>query len=412
MVTDSTRVVKPAEARNDRAMASAGHPHTWRQEWPLALLALSLAFVFGAPGVAASLVGTNAGLIAWLLVLCGVLFAAAIAIVRHADELARRLGEPRGTLLLTLAITGLEVAMVGFVMSSGEPKPTLARDTMFAVVMLVFNLFLGVAMLLGGLKHREQPYSLQGAISFLSLIVPLNVLCLVLPNFTRSTPGPTLSTFQMVFLSLTSLGIYAVFLMVQIRRHRDFFIETPSAAEPGLDHSPAHSSSGVDEDHWPDQRLAANTSGRPTWLHAAMLAIYGVPLVLLSKKLALPIDTAVERLDAPVALGGMILAVLVLSPESIAAVRAAYDNRLQRSVNILLGSVLASTCLTIPLVIAISLITGRELIFGLEPAQMVLLALTLVSAILTFSMPRTNLLLGCVHLLLFGAYFVLLFDGA
>ncbi|PYI85565.1 MAG: calcium:proton antiporter, partial [Verrucomicrobia bacterium] len=148
-------------------------------------------------------------LIALLAILCSVILAAAVAIVRHAEVLAHRLGEPVGTLLLTLAITGLEVCMVAFVMSTGAEKPTLARDTMFAVVMLVLNGFLGLALVLGGLRHQEQHYNLQSANAFLVMILPLTVLGLVLPNYTRSTPGPTLSTFQMVFLSLMSVGIYA-----------------------------------------------------------------------------------------------------------------------------------------------------------------------------------------------------------
>ena len=330
-------------------------------------------------------------LIALLAIICSVILAAAIAIVRHADELAHRLGEPAGTLLLTLAITGLEVAMVAFVMSTGADKPTLARDTMFAVVMLVLNGFLGIALLLGGLRHHEQRYNLQSANAFLVMILPLTVLGLVLPNFTHSTEGPTLSRFQMIFLSAMSVGIYGVFLFVQSRRHRGFFMspeEVAQAAAPALVH---HSS-------------------RSTFYHAAMLGCYGLPLVLLAKQMAAPLDAMVIKLGAPSALGGFIMALLVLTPESIAAIRASLSNRLQRSVNILLGSVLASIGLTIPLVIAVSLVTGRTLVLGLDSVDTVMLVLTLLTSILTFSLPRTNVLLGCVHLLLFGAYFMLMFD--
>jgi len=277
------------------------------------------------------------------------------------------------------------------VMSSGTEKPTLARDTMFAVVMLVLNGFLGLALLLGGLRHHEQHYNLQSANAFLVMILPLTVLGLVLPNFTRSTPGPTLSTFQMVFLSVMSVGIYAVFLFVQNRRHRGFFMAPEEKAEaiaPELAHHSSHS----------------------TFYHAAMLGCYGLPLVLLAKQMAAPLDAIVLKLGAPPALGGFIMALLVLTPESIAAIRAALANRLQRSVNILLGSVLASIGLTIPLVIAVSLVTGRSLVLGVDAVDTVLLVLTLLTSMLTFSLPRTNVLLGCVHLLLFGAYLMLLFE--
>ena len=361
----------------------------WWREWPLALAILTLTLALLGKGWIATALDQPVMLVVWLVVICGVILTAAIAIVRHADELAHRLGEPAGTLLLTLAITGLEVCMVAFVMSTGEAKPTLARDTMFAVVMLVLNGFMGLALLLGGLRHREQSYNLQSANAFLLMILPLTVLGLILPNYTRATAGATLSTFQMVFLSLMSLGVYSVFLLVQNRRHRGFFMMPEAAGEPAA--MEAH-------------------SARPTVYHAVMLGLYGLPLVLLAKQMAAPLDAMVLKLHAPLALGGFIMAFLVLVPESIAAIRAAQANRLQRSVNILLGSVLASIGLTIPLVIAVSLATGRTLVLGVDNTDTVMLLLTLVTSMLTFSLPRTNVLPGCVHLLLFGAHLMLLFD--
>ncbi len=363
----------------------------WWREWPLALAIVTLTLALLGKGWIAAALDQPVMLVVLLAVICSVILAAAVAIVRHADILAHRLGEPAGTLLLTLAITGLEVAMVAFVMSTGVDKPTLARDTMFAVVMLVLNGFLGLALLLGGLRHHEQRYNLQSANAFLVMILPLTVLGLVLPDFTHATAGPTLSTFQMIFLSLMSVGIYGVFLFVQNRRHRGFFMapeEAADAAAPELDH---HSS-------------------RSTLYHAVMLGFYGLPLVLLAKQMAAPLDAMVIKLGAPSALGGFIMALLVLTPESIAAIRAALANRLQRSVNVLLGSVLASIGLTIPLVITVSLVTGRTLVLGLDAVDTVMLVLTLLTSILTFSLPRTNVLLGCVHLLLFGAYLMLMFD--
>lgn len=364
---------------------------SWWREWPLILTVVTLTVVLLGKGWIGTALDKPALLITLLVILCGVILAAAVAIVRHADVLAHRLGEPAGTLLLTLAITGLEVAMVGFVMSTGIEKPTLARDTMFAVVMLVINGFMGLALLLGGLQHLEQPYNLQSANAFLVMILPLTVFGLVLPNYTRATRGPTLSTFQMVFLSMMSVAIYGIFLYVQNRRHRGFFVMPEEAAEATL-------------------VAAEQGSPRSTLYHASMLGIYGLPLVLLAKQMATPLDAMVEKLAAPPALSGFIMAVLVLTPESLAAVQAARANRLQRSVNILLGSVLASIGLTIPLVIVLSLATGRALVLGLDPASIVMLLLTLITGILTFALPRTNVLLGCVHLLLFSAYLLLMFD--
>ncbi|MBJ7255791.1 MAG: hypothetical protein JHC69_03235 [Akkermansiaceae bacterium] len=368
---------------------SLGMP--WWREWPLLLAVVTLLLAIERKAWVAGALNDPPLLIGLLVVLCAVILIAAIAIVRHADILAHRLGEPGGTLLLTLAVTGLEVAMVTFVMATGKPKPMLARDTMFAVVMLVLNGLMGLSLLLGGLRHREQPYNLQGANAFLVMILPLTVLGLILPNFTRDTVGPTLSIFQMIFLSVMSLAIYGIFLFVQNRRHKGFFIFAEESASKVIVDGSEHSS---------------HSSG----YHSLMLVFYGLPLVLLAKQMAGPLDAMVNRLGAPEALGGFVMAVLVLTPEAIAAVRAAQTNQLQRSVNILMGSVLASIGLTIPMVIAVSIYSGRSLVLGLDPVGMVMLGLTLVTSMLTFSLPKTNLLLGCVHLLLFGAYFMLMFD--
>lgn len=368
---------------------SLGMP--WWREWPLLLAVVTLLLAIERKVWVAGALNDPPLLIGLLVVLCAVILIAAIAIVRHADILAHRLGEPGGTLLLTLAVTGLEVAMVTFVMATGKPKPMLARDTMFAVVMLVLNGLMGLSLLLGGLRHREQPYNLQGANAFLVMILPLTVLGLILPNFTRDTVGPTLSIFQMIFLSVMSLAIYGIFLFVQNRRHKGFFIFAEESVSKVTVDGSEHSS---------------HSSG----YHSMMLVFYGLPLVLLAKQMAGPLDAMVNRLGAPEALGGFVMAVLVLTPEAIAAVRAAQTNQLQRSVNILMGSVLASIGLTIPMVIAVSIYSGRSLVLGLDPVGMVMLGLTLVTSMLTFSLPKTNLLLGCVHLLLFGAYFMLMFD--
>lgn len=351
----------------------------------------TLAFTLIGKSLMTQAVAHPVGLVVLLVAICGVLLVTAMSIVRHADIVAHRLGEPRGTLLLTLAVTGLEVAMVGFVMSTGDEKPTLARDTMLAVVMLVLNGFMGLSLLLGGLRHREQPFNLQSSISFLVLIIPLTVLGLILPNYTHSTAGPTLSTFQMVFLSVMSIGIYAVFLLVQNRLHREFFVMPETGDEENASH----------HDDPPTS----------TGFHTLMLGVYSIPLVLLAKQMSMPLDAMVARLGAPVALGGFMMALLVLTPESVSAIQAALHNRLQRSVNILLGSVLASIGLTIPLVISISLVTGRPLELGINATDTIMLVLTLVTSIVTFSQPRTNLLLGCVHLLLFLAYLMLMFEN-
>jgi Ca2+:H+ antiporter len=331
-----------------------------------------------------------------LLWLFAVIMGSAFAVVHHAESLAVRLGEPLGTLVLTLSVIGIEVMMISAVMLTGEGKPALARDTMFGIVMIVLNGMVGLSLLLGGLRHHEQEYNLQGANAFLSLIISLTVLGLILPNYTRASPGPTLSTFQSVFLAIMSLAIYSVFLVIQNWRHRDYFLKPAALANRGQ----LTAAAGDAVPH------ATNS----LTYHSVLLLMYLLPLVVLAKKIALPIDHGIEVLHAPLALGGFLVAALILSPESLSATRAALANDLQRSINILLGSVLASIGLTIPAVLTIGLITGKTVVLGLDPGDSVLLVLTLSVCGLTFTSTRTNVLLGAVHLLLFLAYLMLIFE--
>jgi Ca2+:H+ antiporter len=362
-----------------------------RREWalPASVLTAALFLLFGAGWLA------DLSHPLWFAFLAGWLFAAilcsAFAVVRHAEELAVIAGEPLGTLVLTLAVTGIESAVIAAVMYGGHGSSCVARDAMFAVVMIVLNGMVGLSLLLGGLRYREQTYNLQGANAYLAVIVPLAVLALVLPNFTTSSPGPTLSPFHAAFLVIVSVGVYAVFLSIQTVRHRDYFVP------PGREDAAGGPGHGKHESH-----SAA--------YHALLLVAYLVPLVYLAEKLAFPVDYVIEVRHGPAALGGLVVAVLVLSPESLSAVRAALANQLQRSVNLLLGSVLASISLTVPAVLLIGLVTGRSVTLGLEAVDITLLLLTLAVSMLTFSSARTNVLLGAVHLLLFVAYLMLLFE--
>jgi Ca2+:H+ antiporter len=363
-----------------------------RREWLLAVAFVTTAlFLLFGKGWLADL--SNPLWFTLMLVwLFAVIMGAAFAVVHHAESLATRLGEPLGTLVLTLSVIGIEVMMISAVMLTGEGKPALARDAMFGVVMIVLNGMIGVALLLGGLRHREQEYNLRGANSFLSLIVSLTVLGLVLPNFTEASPGPTFSAFQSVFLVVMSIAIYVLFLIIQNWRHRDYFVR-PAAGEAIA-------------------AVEATAHGETNSLtyHGILLVMYLLPIVVLAEEIAVPIDHGIEVLHAPAALGGFLVAALILSPESLSATRAALANDLQRSINILLGSVLASIGLTIPAVLTIGLITGKSVVLGLDPANSVLLVLTLAVSGLTFTSIRTNVLMGAVHCLLFLAYVMLLFE--
>jgi Ca2+:H+ antiporter len=358
-----------------------------RREWPLAfsLATTGLFLTFGSHWLAdLSRSAWFALMLVWLFV---AILLSAVAVVRHAEGLAVRLGEPLGTLVLTLAVTGIEVMMIGSVMSAGKGNAGLARDAMMAVVMIVLNGMVGLCLLLGGLRYHEQTYNLQGANAFLAVIVPLAVLGLVLPNFTESSPGPTFSPLHSTFLILISVVLYGVFLAIQTSRHREYFLGPAAAA-------------GEHDTH----------DARSVGYHTPLLIAYLVPVAFLAKKIAIPIDYGIHRLHAPPALGGFLVSVLVLAPESVAAVRAALANHLQRSVNLLLGSVLASISLTIPAALTIGFLIGQPIVLGLDPEDMILLALTLVVSMLTFASARTNVLLGAVHLLLFVSYLMLIFE--
>ena len=333
----------------------------------------------------------------WLALMFGWLFAvilwAALKVVHHADCLAIKLGEPYGTLILTLSVISIEVLMIAALMLSGGNNPTMARDTMFAVVMIVLNGMVGLTLLLGALRHREQHYNLQGANAYLSVIIPLALLTLLLPDLTVSTSTPSLTGFQSAFLIVICIALYGTFLAIQTLRHRGYFIDDNVNAEAGNADRSGHGAPML----------------RSVPVHALLLLAYLVPVVLLAKKLAVPIDYGIDVLSLPAALGGFIVAALVLTPEAVGAVQAALANRLQRAVNIFLGSVMATIGLTVPAVLAISLATGKSVELGLQGADILMLAVTLLVAMVTFSAARTNLLQGVVHLTLFLAYLMLIF---
>jgi len=323
-----------------------------------------------------------------------VILWSAFSVVRHADCLAILLGEPLGTIILTIAVIGIEVTMISTVMLTGDANPELGRDTMFSVLMLVLNGLVGVTLVVGGMKHHESIFNLRGANAYLSMLIPLAVLGLVLPRYATSTDDASASVLISIFLIAICVCLYIVFLGVQTMWHRHFFTE----AIDGDDEF------GVVDEHDPPASI------RSVPVHTILLIATMLPVVLLSKKLAILLDVGVSQLGAPVALAGLIVAVLVLTPEGVAAVRAAMNNRMQRGINICLGSAVATISLTVPAVIIIGFITGLNVQLGLDSLDILLLALTLLVSTVTFASGRTNVLQGTVHIVLFLAWVVLIFD--
>jgi len=359
-------------------------------EWFLAVgLASSAVLLFRGDALAAHL-SALPGLALLFMWLFAAAFGCCLSVVRHADHLAIQLGEPYGTLILTLAVTIIEVISISSLVMHGADNPALVRDTIFAVIMIVLNGMVGLALLLGGWRHLEQQFNLLGANTYLGVIIPLTVFSLILPNYTMTTAGPTLSTAQEIFVAVVSLGLYAVFLGVQTVRHRAYF--TPDDTDGGS----AHETPKGGQHH--------------PLVHAALMVSFMVPLVFLAERFAAPVDALLSILHAPASLGGVVVALLVATPEALSAIRAAAANRLQRSMNILLGSVLSTIGLTIPVMICISQFHGVKLVLGLQAGNAVLLVLTLAVSLVTFSSGRTNILQGAIHLVLFGAYIMLIFE--
>jgi Ca2+:H+ antiporter len=330
------------------------------------------------------------GLFVWLFVL---IIWVAFGVVHEAEELAEMLGEPYGTLILTLSIVLIEVALISAVMLGAENTATLARDTMFSVLMIVLNGVVGLGLLIGGIRHHEQAYNLQGASAYLSVIIPLVTIALVLPRFTTSKPDGSLTIFQEVAFSILTIALYVLFLWLQTGRHRGYFV-APSAPDDG----PTEPS---------DARKTREGKLAP---HVALLLINILPIVILSKSLGKVIDYGIEASGAPHALGGIIIATLVFTPEGLAALVAIRGDQLTRAINLCLGSVASTVGLTVPAVLAIAIYTRRTVILGLPPSSVVLLVATLILSVLTFTGWRTTMLEGAVHLSMFAVFFVLVFS--
>jgi Ca2+:H+ antiporter len=328
-----------------------------------------------------------AGLLVLLLALIGAVFAA----VYHAEIVAHRVGEPFGTLVLAAAVTMIEASLIISIMLSAKGgSATLARDTLFATVMLVLNGIVGLCVIVGAMRHGQQGYQVSGAAAFLTVLITIATLTLVLPAYTVSAAGPVFTSGQLILVSCVSLALYGVFLFVQTVRHRDDFLARTGSADE-------------------DEHTAAPTN-RITALAAVFLMVSLGGVVLLAKTLSYPIESAVRSFGVPQpdALVGAIVAALVLLPEGAAAIQAAMRNRLQTSLNLALGSGLASISLTIPAVGAVSLLLGQPFILGLGPKEILLLVLTFVISILTLGGGRTTVLHGAAHLVILAVFIDLL----
>jgi len=348
--------------------------------WLIPVLSLALLVVAFIAGV-----GTFLG------ILCGAaLIAAVVVAVHHAEVIAHRVGEPFGTLILALAVTAIEAALIlSMMIEGGSDMAALPRDSIYAAVMIICNGVVGICVLLGSVAHREQTFRVEGAGVGIGALIVMSTLTLVLPVFTTSTPGGTYTTSQLAFVALTSAALWAIFIFIQTVRHRDYFIPVTNAADPEVHAEPP-------------------TSGQ-AWMSFGLLLLSLVTVVGLAKKLSPAIEHGVEVANAPRAVVGIVIAALVLLPETLAAVRAARANRLQSSMNLAIGSALACIGLTVPVVVVASIALKLPLVLGLEPKDIALLALTFLVSAFTLGTGRTYVLQGAVHLVMFAAFLLLKF---
>lgn len=341
----------------------------------LPVLGVAVALVLGRPEMG------------WLsAVLAAALIGNVLAAVHHAEVVALRVGEPFGSLLLALSVTVIEVGLIVSIMLAGEPNPALLRDSVHAVVMLVLHGLAGACIVVAAIKHRTAEFRVEGASAYLAVLLPMAILVLVVPNHVVSAPGPYYTPLQLGFVSLACLVLYGAFLFIQTHWHRDYFL--PEAGEAPV---------------------LARPTARMAWMSFGLLVVALLSVVLLAKGLAPAIEGVVRVVGAPVAIVGVIIAAIVLLPETAAALRAASRNRLQSSINLALGSVVASIGLSVPVLAVVSFWTGLPLQLGISGGASVLMALGFAVAMVTYGTGRTTLLAGIVHLVLLATYIFTVF---
>lgn len=362
----------------------SGHNHTAMPIWTwlaplIATGLLVLKFAHIVPSEAPLV------LIAAAVLLGTVVFAS----VHHAEELALKLGEPFGSILLAVAVTVIEVALIVSIMLTGvKGSEAVARDTVYAAVMIVLNGVIGLCLVIGGTRHFEQTFQLQGASSALAVLGTLVGLTLILPNYTLAAAGPSFSTAQALLIGAASLVLWCVFVFVQTIKHRDYFLDAPAAQDLRND----------------AETQPETMSNQMALVRLGLLLVSLATVVLLAKTLSYPLDMGIAAAGLPQAFAGVVIAAIVLLPEGMAAAKSAVRNQLQNSINLALGSAIASIGLTIPTVAIVALILDRNLVLGASPANITLMVLTLFVSTLTLGTGRTTVLQGAIHLVLFAVF--------
>lgn len=336
------------------------------------------------------------------IVLLATILTASFGVVKEADELAHKLGEPFGTLILTLSIVTIEVVLIAAVMLGPAESPTIGKDSIFSVMMIIMNLVVGLCILLGSAQYKEQEYNAQGTLSYFSMIVILGATSLLLPNFIQGAGNGSYTTLQAIFISTITILVYMAFLYYQLKDYSHLYVQPEKGkleiAYPKQDQNPIH------DDSYKSQ------SKKEIWIRSALLILMILPIVLLSHQMAVVVDYGIATAKLPVALGGILIAIIVFIPESITAIKAAINNEFQRSINLCHGAFVSTVGLTVPAVLLIGLLKGKLVLFGLTGTETILFTMTLLLSLISFLGKRTTPILGIIHLALFAIYMMLVFN--
>ncbi len=349
------------------------------------------------------LYGNNTLAIGIFVLVLATIIGAAFGVVKEADELAHKLGEPYGTLILTLSIVSIEVILIVAMMFGPEDNPTIGKDSIFSVMMIIMNLVLGLCILLGGLRHGEQEYNAQGTITYLSMIIMLGGISMMIPNFIEGKGNGEFTTVQAASISGLIILLYGFFLAYQMKGYRHLYIQ-PKPGQMEILFSQRNESQKADGHE--NEKVSKNEVLLRTLVLLGMI----LPIVLLSHNLATLVDYGIKEMNLPPLLGGVLIAIIVFTPESMTAVKAAMNNEFQRAINLCHGAFVSTVGLTVPAVLIIGLIASKTVLFGMTTTETILFVITLILSMLSFSGRRTAPIVGIMHLVLFAVFVILIFN--
>ncbi len=363
-----------------------------------------MVFIFMFFGKSIEGVYSNNGLaIGIFLLVLATIIGAAFGVVKEADELAHKLGEPYGTLILTLSIVSIEVILIVAMMFGPEDNPTIGKDSIFSVMMIIMNLVLGLCILLGGLRHGEQEYNAQGTITYLSMIIMLGGISMMIPNFIEGKGNGEFTSIQAASISGLIILLYGFFLAYQMKGYRHLYIQP----KPGQMEILFAQRNEIQQS---EEHGQEKVSKKEVLLRTIILLGMILPIVLLSHNLATLVDYGIKEMNLPPLLGGVLIAIIVFTPESMTAVKAAMNNEFQRAINLCHGAFVSTVGLTVPSVLIIGLIASKTVLFGMTTTETILFVITLILSMLSFSGRRTAPIVGIMHLVLFAVFVILIFN--